>query len=78
MKYSVMQISKLLEKIFKAGFNTEKKILSIELNDLSKITDLTSIEINILIDLKKAIKNKKIISFLSGIEEKKEGDNNVI
>lgn len=73
MKYNFSNISKLLEKIFKVGYTDEKSILSIQLDDLKKIPDINSLEIVILIDLKKAIKNKKIIAFLSGNEEKKEG-----
>ena len=68
-KYNLTHISKLLERMFKAGFNTEKSILSMQLEELQKIPDITSTEITIIIDLKKAIKNKKIIAFLSGQEE---------
>jgi len=75
-KYNYLQISKLLEKLFKAGFNEEKTILNIQLEDLVKISDISNNEIEILLELKKAIRNKKIIAFLSGKEEKKEGKEN--
>jgi len=75
-KYNYLQISKLLEKLFKAGFNEEKTILNIQLEDLVKISDISNNEIAILLELKKAIRNKKIIAFLSGKEEKKEGKEN--
>ena len=74
MKYNFNNITKLLDKIFKAGFNTEKDILSIELKDLSKLPDLTSTDIIILLDLKQAIKNKKIIAFLNGKERTEENE----
>ena len=70
MKYSLNQISKTLDKLFNAGFNTEKKITSMQMEDLLKIQDITSIEMNIIIEFKKAIKSKKIIAFLSGNDEK--------
>jgi len=70
------QITKLLEKIFKTGYTTEKDILNIQLEDLVKINDISNTEIAILLDLKKAIRNKKIIAFLSDIDEKKEGKEN--
>ena len=73
-KYNLTQICKLLEKIFNAGFNNEKDILSIKLDDLPKISDLTSLEINIIKELKKANKNKKVIAFLNG--NKREGGKN--
>jgi len=76
MEKKFNQITKLLEKIFKAGFTTEKDILNIRLEDLVKINDISNNEIAILLDLKRAIRNKKIIAFLSDIDEKKEGKEN--
>jgi len=70
MKYNYNTISKLLEKIFKAGFVEEKSILAMQLEDLIKIPDINSQEILLLIELKKAIRNRKLIAFLSGYEEK--------
>ena len=70
MKYNFNTISKLLEKIFKAGFVEEKNILAMQIEDLSKIPDINSQEILLLIELKKAIRNRKLIAFLSGYEEK--------
>lgn len=77
VKYNFVQITKLLEKIFKAGFNDEKSILAIQLDDLEKIPDISSTDISILLELKKAIKSKKIIAFLSSGNERKEGKENV-
>ena len=75
-KYNLSQITKVLEKIFKAGFKTEKDILDIKLDDLTKIQDVNGNEIIILLDLKKAIKNRQIIAFLSNSEETKGGKEN--
>ena len=72
MNYKLSDITKLLEKIFNAGFNTDKSILNIQLEDLTKIKDITALEITIMLDLKKAIKNKQIIAFLSCNNERKE------
>lgn len=65
-------VTKVLEKIFKAGFTTEKDILAIQLDDLVRVPDINGNEIMIIIELKKAIKNRKIIAFLSGTEDRKE------
>lgn len=70
--YGLNDITKLLDKLFKAGFNTDKTILNIQLDDLVKIKDISTLEINILLDLKRAIKNKQIIAFLNGNKERKE------
>ena len=75
-KYNLSQITKVLEKIFKAGFKTEKDILNIKLDDLTRIQDVNSNEIIILLDLKKAIKNRQIIAFLSNSDETKGGKEN--
>ena len=69
-KYNLGQITKTLEKLFGAGFNTDKKIRAMKLEDLEKLNNLTSSEMMIIIDFKRAIKNRQIISFLSGYKEK--------
>lgn len=71
-KTNLSNITKLLEKLFKAGFTDEKKILAIELKDLEKIEDITSNEIVILLNLKKAIRQKNVIAFLNGTKERKD------
>lgn len=75
-KYNLSQITKVLEKIFKAGFKTEKDISNIKLDDLTRIQDINGNEIIILLDLKKAIKNRQIIAFLSNSDETKGGKEN--
>lgn len=65
MNYSYNQITKALDKLFRAGFVEEKNILNMKLEDLLKMPDLTTIEIVIIIDFKKAIKDKSIVKFLS-------------
>lgn len=75
-KYNLSQITKVLEKIFKAGFKSEKDILNIKLDDLTRIQDINGNEIIILLNLKKAIKNRQIIAFLSNSEETKGGKEN--
>ncbi len=65
MKYNLTIISKTLDKLFKAGFNNEKVILNMKMEDLQKIQNITSLEMNIIIDFKKAVKDKNIIDFLN-------------
>ena len=69
-KYSLNQITKTLEKLFEAGFNTDKKILAMKMEDLAKLPNLTSNETLIIIEFKTAIKNRDLIAFLSGNKEK--------
>ncbi len=67
-KYNLMQMTKALEKLFNAGYKDEKSILSLQLEDLEKLQDISVVELSIIINLKKAIKSKQIIKFLSGDE----------
>ena len=69
-KYNLSQITKTLEKLFEAGFNTDKKILAMKMEDLAKLPNLTSNETLIIIEFKTAIKNRDLIAFLSGNKEK--------
>ena len=69
-KYNLSQITKTLEKLFEAGFNTDKKILAMKMEDLVKLPNLSSNETLIIIEFKTAIKNKDLVAFLSGYKEK--------
>lgn len=69
-KYNLSQITKTLEKLFSAGFNTDKKILAMKMEDFEKIDNLLSNEVMIIVEFKKAVKNREIIAFLSGYKDK--------
>lgn len=71
--YDLGQITKVLEKLFKAGFKTEKSISNIQLDDLAKITDIQGSDTLLIIELKRAIKTRKLIEFLSGEDNRKDG-----
>lgn len=68
MNQKLNQKFKALEKLFNAGFVDEKSILNMKLEDLLKMPNLSTIEVNIIIEFKKAIKNKTVIAFLSNLE----------
>ena len=76
MKFTFTQITKALEKLFKAGFIDEKSILNMKLEDLLKLDNLTNAEISIIIEFKKAIRSKNIIKFLSSDYSERKSDNN--
>ena len=65
-----------LDKLFSAGFTTEKQILNMQLEDLSRLDNISNIEINIIIEFKKAIKNKKLVAFLSDNYKEERNDRN--
>ena len=70
IKYNVITIAKTLDKLFGIGFNNDKSILAMTMEDLQKLPELTPADMNIIIELKKAVKTKQIIRFLSGCEDK--------
>lgn len=76
MKFTFNQITKALDKLFKAGFTDEKSVLNMRIEDLLKLDNLTNIEISIIIEFKKAIKNKNIVAFLSSNYNERRNDNN--
>lgn len=72
MSYKFINVIKVLEKLFDNGFDTEEKIKKMEFEDLDKIPKLQSYEAKIILDLKKAIKNRNLIAFLSNIKHQKD------
>lgn len=72
MNYKFINVIKVLEKLFDNGFDTEEKIKKMEFEDLDKIPNLQSYEAKIILDLKKAIKNRNLIAFLSNIKHQKD------
>ncbi len=67
-KNNFNQKMKTIEKLFNAGFNTDKKIMCLKLEDLNKIANLQANETATIIEFKNAVKSKQIINFLSGGE----------
>lgn len=61
---------KVLEKLIDAGFDDEKKVTNFELADIVT-AKIDNKEIPIVIELREAAKNHKVIAFLAGEVEKK-------
>lgn len=73
-KNKLNMIFKILEKLFEAGFTTDKEILKMQMSDIKKINGgLSSQELIIVLEIQEAIKNKELIPYMSGKQsEKKE------
>lgn len=68
-------IFKILEKLFEAGFKSDKEIIKMQMSDIKKITGgLSSQELNIVLEIQEAIKHKELIPYMSG--NKKEDKKN--
>ena len=72
MKDNMNMKFKTLEKLIKSGYNTDEKIKSMKLDDIWKIQELTSSDLNNIKEIIKAVKNKNLIAFFSKIENEKE------
>ena len=63
--YKLKEMDNILIKLFDAGYNTEKKIMLMKMNDLTNINNLKSDEALKIIELQEAIRNKDLIAFFS-------------
>jgi len=63
---------KVLTRLFDKGYDTEKKIMGITLEDMKTIECYSALEVSTIIALKDAVKANKVISYLSGYSEKEE------
>lgn len=68
--YKISEITNTLVKLFDAGYNTEKKIASMKMEDLTNIKNMKSDEALNIIELQKAIKKKDLIAFFSEVKTK--------
>lgn len=62
--------TKLLAKLFNNGFTTEKEIVAIDLERALSIKSVSIMDLKMLAELQKYIKNNKFISYLSDADEK--------
>ena len=66
------QRMKSLEKLFRAGFDTDEKIRKLTLDDIWHIRDLMPVDLLNYKYLIKAVKERKLIAFLSGNDGREE------
>lgn len=59
---------KSIEKLIEAGFNNEKSILDMTMDDILALPNISVAEIGIINEIRKAVKANKIITFLGGVQ----------
>ncbi len=59
---------RLINKLFEAGFATEKEILAMTMDDILSMQGITVAEISMLNELQKAARANRVITFLGGGE----------
>ena len=59
---------RVLDKLIREGYNTDKKIIDLKVENLIQQTNFSRTELTIVIGIKNALVNKKIITFLCNNE----------
>ena len=58
------KIIRVLNKMFEAGFTTEKEITAMTMDDILNMKGITIADMTVINDLQKSIKANKVITFL--------------
>lgn len=64
------KVIRSLSKLMEAGFDSEKAIMNLTMDDILSLPGISVAEIGVINELQKAVKSGKIITFLAGKEEK--------
>lgn len=59
---------RVLNKITDLGYDTDKKILNIKIEDLVLNNDISKSDLTIVVGIKKALLNKSLVTFLCATE----------
>lgn len=58
---------KVLNKLFENGYDTEKKLQQLNMENILKIHGINISDISVIVELQKQIKTGKLYSYLSGV-----------
>lgn len=67
---------KVFEKLVNVGYNTDSKVINLKVEELLLQPNFNRSELMIAVGIKNALSNKKIVTFLCGIEENNNKKNN--
>lgn len=59
---------KCLSKLIEAGFETEKAVLAMTMDDILSLPGISVAEIGMINEIQKAVKANKVLTFLAGGE----------
>lgn len=62
------KIVRCISKLIDTGFDTEKAILAMTMDDILSLPGITVAEIGMINEIQKALKANKVITFLAGGE----------
>ena len=69
---------RVLNKLFEAGVDTDKKILDLKIEDVLTLPNITVNEIKEVTGIQKALRAKRMISYLSGVSDLEENKGQVV
>lgn len=74
----MQQKIKVITKLAESGYDTEKKLQKLEMENILQIKGITIPEMSIILALQKSTKSGKLYSYLCGGEDEvdKQGENN--
>ena len=63
---------RVFQTLIRYGYNTDKKIINLAVEDLVLKTDMNRSDLAIAVGLRNALRDKMLVTFLCGMEEIKE------
>lgn len=74
----MQQKLKVMSKLVESGYDTEKKLLKLEMESILKIKGITIPDMSVIIELQKSTKANRLFSYLGGGTDDvpKRGDEN--
>lgn len=61
---------RVFEKLISSGYNTDKKILDMKIEDIILLSNFTRTDLNIAVGIKQALLSKSLVSYICGIDNK--------
>lgn len=61
---------RVFEKLLQSGYNTDKKILDMKIENIIMLSNFTRSDLNIAVGIKQALINKSLVSYICGTENK--------
>ena len=77
-EFTMQQKIKVITKLTEYGYDTEKKLQKLEMENILQIKGITIPEMSIILALQKSTKSGKLYSYLCGGDDEvdKQGENN--
>lgn len=61
---------RVFEKLISSGYNTDKKILDMKIEDIILLSNFTRTDLNITVGIKQALLSKSLVSYICGTDNK--------